>query len=45
MLVVLATQEAEIRGLQFKASLGKELARPYLKKTPHKKGLGEWLKV
>jgi hypothetical protein len=28
-------------GLQFKASLGKQFARPYLKKSLHKKGLAE----
>jgi hypothetical protein len=32
-------------GSQFKASLGKWFARPYLEKTHHKKGLVEWLKV
>jgi hypothetical protein len=35
--VILAAQEAEIRGLQFEASLGKWFARPYLKKTLKKK--------
>jgi hypothetical protein len=28
-----------------KSVLGKEFTRPYLKKTLHKKGLVEWLKV
>jgi hypothetical protein len=32
-------------GLRFEASLGKQLARPYLEKTLHKKGLMEWHKV
>jgi hypothetical protein len=27
------------------ASLGKQFMKPYLKKTHHKKGLVEWLKV
>jgi hypothetical protein len=31
--------------LQFEASPGKQFSRPYLKKTHHKKGLVEWLKV
>jgi hypothetical protein len=37
--VNLATQETEIR--QFKASLGKQFKRPYLKNTEHKKGLAK----
>jgi hypothetical protein len=32
MPVILATQEAEIRGSLFEASLGKKFMRPYLKK-------------
>jgi hypothetical protein len=28
--VIIATQEAEIRRLRFKASLGKQFAKPYL---------------
>jgi hypothetical protein len=32
MPVILATQEAEIRGLQFKASPCRQFERPYLKK-------------
>jgi hypothetical protein len=43
--VILDTQEAEIRGSRFKARQGKQFTRPYLEKTPHKKGLLEWLKV
>jgi hypothetical protein len=39
--VILATQEAEIRGSQFKASLAKQFARPFLKNTYHRKGLAE----
>jgi hypothetical protein len=31
--------------LQFKASLGKQFKRPYLKKTLHKKGMEKWFKV
>jgi hypothetical protein len=36
--IILATQEAEIR--PFKASPGKQFARPYLKKVHHKKRAG-----
>jgi hypothetical protein len=32
-------------GSQFEANPGKYFERPYLKKTHHKKGLVEWLKV
>jgi hypothetical protein len=35
--VILATQEAEIRRIEF--------GRPYLENTHHTKGLVEWLKV
>jgi hypothetical protein len=38
--VILATQEAEIRGSQFKASPGRQFTRPYLKKICHKKRAG-----
>jgi hypothetical protein len=38
---VLATQEAEFRRMV----VPKQLQRPYLKKTHHKKGLVEQLKV
>jgi hypothetical protein len=31
--------------MRFKASLGKQFTRPYLKKTLFQKGLVEWLKV
>jgi hypothetical protein len=34
-----------VGGSQFKASLGKQFAKLYLKKTHHKKWLVEWLKV
>jgi hypothetical protein len=40
--VIPATQEAEIGS---KPTLGKQLTRPYLENTHHKKGLVEWLKV
>jgi hypothetical protein len=43
--VILATQEAEIRRITVKASLGNSSRDPILKKTYHKKGLVEWLKV
>jgi hypothetical protein len=42
--VILATQEAEIRRIGFKAIIGKELTRPYLEKTHHKKWPVELLK-
>jgi hypothetical protein len=41
--IILATQEAEIRRIE--ASLGKQVKRPYLEKTHHRKGLVEWLTV
>jgi hypothetical protein len=43
MSLILATQEAEIRRLQFNTSLGKQFLGPYLENTQHKKGLVEWL--
>jgi hypothetical protein len=43
--VILAIQEAEIKGWQFEAGPGKQFTSPYLKKTHHKKRLVEWLKV
>jgi hypothetical protein len=44
MPVILAAQEAPQRsgGLQFEASLSKQFARTYLKKTHH---MVKWLKV
>jgi hypothetical protein len=36
--VILATQEAEIGGSWFKASLGKWFVIPYLEHTQHKNG-------
>jgi hypothetical protein len=39
MLVILATQEAEIRRITVQSQLQK--VRPYLKKTHHKMGQGE----
>jgi hypothetical protein len=44
MPVILATQEAEIRGSQFAASLGKQFMIPYLKNTQHKKELAQVVK-
>jgi hypothetical protein len=41
----LATQEAEIRRITVQSQPGQIVARPYLKKTLHKKELKEWLKV
>jgi hypothetical protein len=49
MSVTLAVQEEAIRRMAVKASLGKQFMRPYLKKkkkkTHHKEGRVEWLKV
>jgi hypothetical protein len=44
--VILATQEAEIRRIMVQSQPG-QIVRKTLsrKKTHHKKGLGEWLKV
>jgi hypothetical protein len=44
-LVAYAYNPSFSGGLCFEASQGKWLMRPYLKKTHHKKGLLEWLKV
>jgi hypothetical protein len=45
MPVILATQETEIR-LEVQSQLGQIVPQhPILKKTYHKKGLVEWLKV
>jgi hypothetical protein len=43
-LVILATQEAEIRRIEVQ-SQPKQIVRPYLKNTHHKKGLVKWLRV
>jgi hypothetical protein len=37
---LLATQEAEIRGITVRSQLRQLVARPYLKKTLHKKRAG-----
>jgi hypothetical protein len=39
-----ATQEAEIRRVEVPRQ-PRQIERPYLEKTRHKKGLVEWLKV
>jgi hypothetical protein len=44
MPVILAIQEAEIRRIMVQ-SHPQQIAKPYLKKTHHKKGLVEWLKM
>jgi hypothetical protein len=44
MPVILATQEVETRRILVQ-SQPREIERSYLKKTLHKKGLVEWLKV
>jgi hypothetical protein len=45
MSVILATQEAEIRRIMVQSQPKSSLQNPILKKTHHKKGLVEWLKV
>jgi hypothetical protein len=44
-VALLATQEAEIRRIMVQSQPGQIVIRLYLKKTHHKKGLAEWLKV
>jgi hypothetical protein len=39
MPIILASQEAEMGGSQFKASLGKWFTRPYLKKKKNHEGI------
>jgi hypothetical protein len=44
--VILATQEAEIKRIEVRSQPGQNSWQdPFLKKTYHKKGLVEWLKV
>jgi hypothetical protein len=43
--IILATQEAEIKRIKIQNQPREKFVRPYLKKTHHKKGLVEWLKV
>jgi hypothetical protein len=43
VLVILATQEAEIRRIMVQNQPG-QIARPYFEKTHHKNGLVEWFK-
>jgi hypothetical protein len=46
MLVILATQEAEIRRIMVRSQPGQIVLETLSqKKTHHKKGLVEWLKV
>jgi hypothetical protein len=45
MPAILATQEAEIRRIKVCSHPGTAILRPYFKKTHHKKGLVERLKV
>jgi hypothetical protein len=45
MPAILATQEAEIRRIAVQSQPGQILHETYLKKTHHKKGLMEWLKM
>jgi hypothetical protein len=45
MPVILTTQEAENRRIAVQGQLGQIVHETYLKKTLHKKGLVEWLKV
>jgi hypothetical protein len=46
MPIILLTQEAEIKRISgsSKPAPGKQFEKLYLKNTPHKKGLAEWLK-
>jgi hypothetical protein len=44
MPVILATQEAEIRRIEFRGQLGQEKPRSCLRSTQHKNGLAELLK-
>jgi hypothetical protein len=37
MLVILTSQEAEIRKMMVQSQLGKQFGRPYLENTDHKK--------
>jgi uncharacterized protein (DUF305 family) len=43
--VILATQEAEIRRMEVRSQPWANSSRDPIKKTHHKKGLVEWLKV
>jgi hypothetical protein len=45
MPVMLATLEAEVRRIIVQSQSGQSSRDPVLKKTHHKKGLVEWLKV
>jgi hypothetical protein len=44
-LIIIATQEAEIRRITVQSQPRQIVWRPYPKKTYHKKGLVDWLKV
>jgi hypothetical protein len=43
-IIILAPQEAKIRGWQFNPSLDKQFERPYRKNTQHNNGLAERLR-
>jgi hypothetical protein len=43
--VILATQEAEIRRITVQSQAGQIVHETLPRKSPHKKGLVEWLKV
>jgi hypothetical protein len=45
MPVILATWVAEIRGIMVQSQLRQIVLETLARKTPHKKGLVEWLKV
>jgi hypothetical protein len=45
MPVILATQEAELRKIEVRREPRQIVPRPYLKKSLHKRGLLEWIKV
>jgi hypothetical protein len=45
MPIIIATQEAEIRRIAVQSHPGKIVCETLSRKTHHKKGLVEWLKI
>jgi hypothetical protein len=45
MLIILATQEAEIRRIMVQSQPGQVVCKTLSQKTHHTKGLAEWLKA